>query len=105
MRTVGQRLTDFMESRDITRKQLAAALSTPERTIDNWRWHNSTPPSVMLTVLDLLENDGHVRAKLGLSRRKKQPGGNFQPGNPWRWNDPRRAQAIAEARAKREKKA
>ena len=99
---VRDRLTAFMKSRNITRRQLADAFSTPVKTMDSWRYNGTTPPAVTLCLLGLIEDDLHVRAKLGLSRRKEcRPRGKpFQPGNPWRLNDERRKQLLAEKHSK-----
>jgi hypothetical protein len=72
--------------------------------MDGWLYEGHTPPGVMISMLDLIEGDSHVRAQLGLSRGKRLPRGRpFQPGNHWRVNDPRRPEALAEARKLREK--
>ena len=104
MPTVRERLNAFMKRRNVTRSQLAAALSTSVKTMDGWLYEGHTPPAVMISMLDLIEGSPRVRARLGLSCRRKLPRGRpFQPGHPYRFNDPRRLQAIAEACTRREK--
>jgi len=103
--TVRERLQDFRKSRNFTRRQLADALSTPIKTLDSWLYEGHTPPGAMISLLDLIENDSHVRARLGLSRRRERPRGKpFERGHKFRFGDPRRPQALAEARKHREAK-
>ena len=102
MPTVRERLNAFLKRRNVTRSQLAAALSTSVKTMDSWRYAGTTPPAVMLSMLDLIEGDPHVRAKLGLSRRRERPRGKpFEVGNRWRVNDLRRPEALREARERK----
>ena len=104
MPTVRERLNAFLKRRNVTRSQLAAALSTSVKTMDSWRYAGTTPPAVMLSMLDLIEGDSHVRARLGLSRRRKLPRGKpFGPGNRWRIGSSTREAALAEARARKVK--
>jgi hypothetical protein len=104
MPTVRERLNAFRKRRNVTRTQLADALSTPLRTMDGWLYEGHTPPGVMITMLDLIEDNPQVGAKLGLSRRKERPRGRpFERGHCFRFNDPRRPAALAEARKRREK--
>lgn len=105
MPTIQERLNAFRRSHSLTHRQLADALSTPLRTLHAWTSDGKTPPAVMLTMLDLIENDSRIRAKLGLSRRKEQPRGRpFEKGHCYRFNDPRRSEAIAESRKRKRKK-
>jgi hypothetical protein len=106
MRLVCDRLNSFLAERKVTRQQLADALSTKVRTVDSWRYAKRTPPSAVIALLDLIENDSRVRTRLGLvNKRDHHDKGGFQPGNPWRIGSPTREAAIAEARARKRKKA
>ena len=103
MPTVRERLNSFRKRRNVTRSQLAEALSTPLRTMDSWLYEGRTPPGAMLTLLGLIENESRVRSQLGLSRRKKRSRGRpFERGHCFRFNDPRRPAALAEARKRHE---
>ena len=99
MATVRERLSAFMERQNITRHQLASALCINVGTMDGWRYSGRTPPAVMLAVLDWLENDPRLRAKLRLNRKKERPRGRpFPKGHQFRFGDPRRESALAEKR-------
>lgn len=106
-RSVKERLNAIMKERKITQEQLANALSTSVGTMGNWLYRGSTAPSSVVAMLDLIESDSkcgaNVRAKLGLRHKHATRKSGFKPGNPWRINDPRRPQAMKEARAKRKK--
>jgi transcriptional regulator with XRE-family HTH domain len=100
------RMRAFMKRRGLTRRELAAGLDMSEHTLNGWIDHRRTPPAILASVLDVLETNSRVRSKLGLSHGSKLPRGNgFKPGNPWRIGSSTREAALAEARAKREKKA
>jgi len=94
MLAIRDRLNIFMRERNVTRGQLANALSTSVKTMDGWRYAGHTPPSAVLTILDLIETDPAVRKRLGLTHRQERPRGvPFQRGNKWRLKrgyDPRR---------------
>jgi hypothetical protein len=103
MATVRDRLNSFRKRHNVTRSQLAEALSTPVRTMNGWIYEGHTPPGAMISLLDLIEDSPRARARLGLSRRKERPRGRpFERGHPFRFNDPRRPAAIAEARARKQ---
>ena len=104
MATVRERLNSFMKERKITRRQLANTLSTPVGTMDGWLYEGVTPPSAVLAMLSLIENDSRIRTRLGLvHRRERRRSNGFQRGNPWRLNDPRRPEALREARERKAK--
>ncbi len=104
-KTVQHRLNAFRKRTKVTRTQLADAFSTPPRTFNGWLYGEHTPPGPMVTLLDLIEANSQVRSQLGLSSRKERPRGRpFPKGHKFRFNDPRRPQALAEARAKRKAK-
>jgi hypothetical protein len=95
MATVRERLDSFMKERKVTRQQLADALSTPVSTMDSWLYEGVTPPSAVLAMLGLIENDSRIRTRLGLVHRREHRRSNgFKPGNPWRFNDPRRSKYL-----------
>ena len=99
------RIRTLMEEQGLTRRQMAAGLDTPPDTLKGWLDQGKTPPAALGPLLDLIERKPQVShwLRLGKRRVKLRPRGyGFQPGNPWRMNDPRRQEAIAEARAKRE---
>ena len=100
------RIRTLMEEQGLTRRQMAAGLDTPLDTLKGWLDQGKTPPAALGPLLDLIERKPQVShwLRLGKSRIKLRPRGyGFQPGNPWRVNDPRRAAALSEARAEREK--
>jgi transcriptional regulator with XRE-family HTH domain len=97
------RISTFMKQRGLTRRELADGLDTSPHTLRGWLDLGRTPPSTLGPLLDMLEQCPTVRRRLRLSRGKKLPRGRpFPKGHPFRLNDPRRPQAIAEARARRE---
>jgi len=97
------RMRMLMERRNLTRRELADAFETSPHTLRGWLDRGRTPPAAIGRLLDLIEKRSQVRAWLGLSRGRKRPRGRpFEPGHPFRFNDPRRPQALAEARARRE---
>jgi hypothetical protein len=101
------RLSTIMEEQGLTRRQMAVGLDTPLDTLKGWL-DGKTPPAILGAMLDLIERKPQVSRwlKLGTRRIKLRPRGyGFQPGHQFRFNDPRRPAALAEARAKREKKA
>ena len=96
------RLRAFMRQRGLTRRELADGLDTSPHTLRGWLDRGRTPPSILASLLDVLEEKPQARSRLGLSRGSKLPRGrSFQPGNPWRLNDPRRKAALREARARK----
>jgi hypothetical protein len=100
------RLRAIMERRGLTRRELADGLDTSPFTLRGWLDYGRTPPANLGALLDVLETSSQARSKLRLSRGSKLPRGRpFQPGNPWRIGSSTRKAALAEARAKREKKA
>jgi hypothetical protein len=100
------RMRTFMKRRGLTRRELAAGLDTSPITLRGWLDHGRTPPSTLAALLDVLETSPQARTRLGLSRGSKLPRGRaFPRGHAFRFGDPRREAALAEARAKREKKA
>ena len=104
MMTVRERLHAYMNRHRLTRQRMADALSTPVKTMDSWLYEGVTPPAVMVRMLDLLEQHSKVRTWAGAIRsRERRRGRAFQPGHPYRFNDPRRPQALAEARARKVK--
>ena len=93
-----------MKQRGLTRRELAEGLDMSPWTLDGWLDHGRTPPAAIAALLDVIESSPQARAKLGLSRGRKLPRGNgFKPGNPWRLNDARRPEALAEARKRKAK--
>jgi hypothetical protein len=57
-----------------------------------------------LALFYLLEEKPQARPRLGLGWGRKLPRGlSFERGHPYRFGDPRRPQALAEAQARREK--
>ena len=102
--TLRDRMRTLMKRRNLTRRELASAFDTSPHTLRGWLDQGKTPPAAVGPLLDLIEKRPQVRAWLGLSRGKKLARGRpFQPGNCWRVNDPRRPQALTEARARARK--
>ena len=92
----------IMKQRGLTRRELAAGLDVSPFTLRNWLDCGVTPPASLGPLLTLIEEKPQARSRLGLSRGSKLPRGRaFQRGNPWRLNDPRRPEALAEARARK----
>jgi len=97
MMTVGARLNAFRKQHRLTRQKLADAFATPVKTLDSWLYSGVTPPGVMVPMVDMIEKRPEVRSWLGLvHRRKRRRGKPFEPGHPWRFNDERRKQLLAE---------
>ena len=99
------RLSTLMKEQGLTRRQMADGLDTPIDTLKGWL-DGKTPPAILGAVLDLIERKPRVSRwlKLGTRRIKLRPRGyGFQPGHPFRFGDPRRPAALAEARAKRKR--
>jgi hypothetical protein len=97
------RMRAFMKQRGLTRRELADGLDVSRLTLHGWLDRGRTPPSVLASMLDVIENSPQARSRLGLSRGSKLPRGRaFERGNPWRLNDPRRPEALAEARARKQ---
>lgn len=101
------RISTIMEEHGLTRREMAAGLDTPLDTLKGWLDQGKTPPAVLGPLLDLLEGKREVIRgwrRLGIKRIKlRQRGRPFERGHPYRFGDPRRPQALAEARARREK--
>jgi hypothetical protein len=96
------RLRDFMHRWRLTREEMAGVLKTPPRTLDGWLDFGKTPPACLAPLLDLLEERSQVRTWLGVHAiwRKGEPRGRpFRRGNEYRFNDKRRPEALARARA------
>lgn len=101
------RLNALMKEQGLTRRQLADGLDTPIDTLKGWL-DGKTPPAVLGTVLDLIEKKPKVSRwlRLGTKRIKLRPRGKLlPPGHQFRFGDPRRPAALAEACAKRKAKA
>jgi hypothetical protein len=97
------RMKAIMKQRGLTRRELADGLDTPPTTLRGWLDYGVTPPAALGALLTLIEEKPQARSRLGLSRGSKLPRGRaFPRGNPWRLNDPRRPEALAEARARKE---
>jgi hypothetical protein len=93
----------LMKRRNLTRRELAAGLDTSPHTLRGWL-DGKTPPAALGPLLALIEEKPQARSRLGLSRGKKLARGRpFECGHPYRFNDSRRPEAIAEARARRKK--
>lgn len=97
------RLRQIMKRRNLTRRELANGLGTSRFTLNSWLDQGCTPPASLAPLLTLIEEKPQARSRLGLRRGRKLPRGRpFQPGNRWRLNDPRRPEALAEARARKQ---
>lgn len=93
------RMRTLMKRRNLTRRELASAIETSPHTLRGWLDQGKTPPAAIGPLIALIEERPQVRARLGLSRGKKRERGKpFEPGNPWRINDERRKQLLAEKR-------
>jgi len=82
------RLRAFMRGRDLSRAELAAALRTPERTLDRWLDNKSEPPGIVSAILDVLEQSAEASAALGINRpgsKGRIRGRPFRRGNEHRF--------------------
>ena len=101
MTLIRDRIRAYMEKHQLTRFMMAEALSMPVRQLDSYLYNGVTPPYVMNTVMDLLEQHPQVGAWIGARRTRERPRGKpFEPGHPWRFNDERRKQLLAEKRSR-----
>ena len=100
------RISAIMEEHGLTRREMAAGLGTPLDTLKGWLDQGKTPPAVLGPMLDLLEGKREVMRgwrRLGIKRiKQRQRGRPFPKGHQFRINDPRRPQALAEARARKQ---
>jgi hypothetical protein len=83
---------------------MSAALGTELGTYRSWKYRKSTPPGAIDKLLTLFEKHPCVRKLAGATREKQVRGKPFAPGHCYRFGDPRRPQALKEARAKRKAK-
>ena len=76
-----------MKARDLSRSEIAAALRTPERTLDDWLKDGASPPGIVAALLDVLEQSPKARAVLGIDqpRKGRVRGRPFQRGNRYRF--------------------
>jgi hypothetical protein len=99
------RIRVFMNRRNLTRREFANGLDMSPHTLTGWLDKSRTPPAAVAALIDVLESSSQARSRLGLSRGGKLPRGrSFERGNPWRLNDSRRPQALAESRKRRKAK-
>ena len=97
------RISAIMKEHGLTRREMAAGLDTSPHTFRGWLDKRRTPPAALGPLLDLIEGRP-VRGwlRLGMGRIKQRPRGRpFERGHAFRFNDPRRPQALAEARERR----
>ena len=76
-----------MKASDLSRAELAAALHTPERTLNSWLDGEAEPPGILGALLVVLEKSPKARAVLGLDgpQKKRVRGKPFQRGNRYRF--------------------
>jgi DNA-binding transcriptional regulator YiaG len=89
--TLAERVRAFMARHELTRREMAAVLRTPNRTFNNWLDDGRTPPACLLALMDALETHSQVRTLLGVYRARKPTlprGRPFKRGNPWRFIAP-----------------
>ncbi len=93
-----------MRDHHVGHAQMAEALGTTVSTMRAWLYMGVTPSSCAVRLMDLIEEKPQVRPWLGLTKSwKYAPRGKLlPPGHPYRFGDPRRPQALAAARARRE---
>ena len=97
MASVRDRIQAFMCKHKLTRVQMAEALGTSVWTMDAWKY-GTTPPAAVAKLMDLLEKYPSVRVLAGATHQKVPRGKPFEKGHPWRFNDERRKQLLAEKR-------
>jgi DNA-binding transcriptional regulator YiaG len=94
---LADRIQEFMRQHRITRSAMAAILQTSEHTLDNWLYEGRSPPACLLSLMDVLENEPAARRRLGVHRARKsvkERGRPFKRGNPYRFGDRRRVDAL-----------
>jgi DNA-binding transcriptional regulator YiaG len=98
---LAERIRAFMQTYGLSRAQMAEVISTPPRTLDRWLDDGVTPPACLLALMDLLETRPQVRSWIGVNgyMAAAPRGRPFKRGNEYRFNDRRREEALARARA------
>jgi hypothetical protein len=96
MARIAERIRGFMERYNLSRREMAAILKTPDRTLGNWLDDDRNPPACMVALMDVLETQSRVRTSLGVHKARKRPlrGRPFVRGNPYRFGDRRRAGVL-----------
>lgn len=95
-----ERIRAFRIKHKLTRARMAEAFGTSVRTVDAWK--ENTPPACAVRLVDLLERYPCIRKLAGATPEKRGRGRPFEPGHQFRFGDPRRPQAIAEAHMHRD---
>jgi transcriptional regulator with XRE-family HTH domain len=99
MARIVERIRGFMERYRLSRREMAAILKTPDRTLGRWLNDDRNPPTCMLALMDMLETQSRVRTSLGVHKARNRPlrGRPFVRGNPYRFGDKRRETALGNA--------